>query len=192
MMTKKIGRIVAFGLALCLVALTIGSNEVYASENISLPESKLESINNDSSGDASVNADMMHYYTLKNKVYISKSKSIVEYLTTAWAKSDNYTVTKTDTYSASLTVTATSGTFTSSKIKEAGVTGSISRSYSVGTSIPADPSKNSKLTVQVEKYKYSADLYYVITNGVGYTSESKQGSGYYYEPKDMYLVVVYQ
>lgn len=178
-------KILALGLCLSMATISMPAK---VSATV-IPPKNIEVQNN---GGTSTYADTVHYKIIKNKKYISTSKSIISYLTDMWAKSDKYTVTKGVTKTASLSVSATSGSFTAADIKAAGgFNASISKSFSVGISIPADPSKNSKLTIQQEKKKYSCDLYSVIDYGYS-KSETKKGSGYVYEPVDLYLVVVYK
>lgn len=138
------------------------------------------------------NADTMHYSKIKNRKYIQTIKNTIAYLSSMWALSDHYTVTEGVSKTSSLSVSATKGSFTKAKISLTGqFSTSVTRSFSVGISIPANPQRNSKLAIQEEKKVYSCDLY-DVTN-YGYTeTERKTGSGYVYEPSDLYLVVVYQ
>lgn len=180
---------------LIAITLIIFNINVYAADsemkntNFLVNDSR-ENIESNQDG-ISTYSDTLHYYILKNKKYKSKKKYIVAYLTNAWAKAKEYTVSKTKSYTGTLSVEPISGTFTKSIIKSVGITASKTKSYSVGTTISANSSKYSKLIVQVEKYKYYADVYNVIDYGYS-KSTSKKGSGYYYEPKDLYLIVKYK
>lgn len=102
---------------------------------------------------------------------------------------DTISVTKSST----LSVSAASGDFPEGVIKNisTGFNLSVSETFAVGTYPEADSTRYSKLTIQEEKEKYSADLYYVIDYGHTQSS-SYQGSGYIYNPINLYLVVVYQ
>lgn len=146
----------------------------------------------DNTKEVSARTDTLHYYVMKNNQYQFTEKSILAYLTEYWAKSNLYRVDRSQTKTSSLAVSGTSGVFNLANVKATGqYTKTYSTSFSVGTNIPADSTRNSKLTIQEEKRVYTGDLYYVIDYGTS-KSESKQGSGLVYEPKDLYLEVIYQ
>ncbi|MGO4344532.1 hypothetical protein AB4Z45_03435 [Paenibacillus sp. MCAF9] len=77
------------------------------------------------------------------------SKAFIRYLTGSWAKSDKYTWTETQsvalTFSTNITADA------ASKVKaQFGLAASYTTTYSVGVSIPADPTKFSKLSYNMD------------------------------------------
>lgn len=186
---KTTKRILAFVLVL-IMALSF--------ENIAFAEERLDTISGThkvvrTSGGITPNSDTDHYYQLRNKTYISTNKSILSYLTNVWAKTTHYSRTKSVTKSSTLSVSAASGDFPEGVIKNisTGFNLSVSETFAVGTYPEADSTRYSKLTIQEEKEKYSADLYYVIDYGHTQSS-SYQRSGYIYNPINLYLVVVYQ
>ncbi|HIT00337.1 MAG TPA: hypothetical protein IAA59_08915 [Candidatus Faecaligallichristensenella faecipullorum] len=102
------------------------------------------------------------------RLYTSKSTTAFKfkkYMTNAWAKADNYTVTSSTTvnwsHSGSLDLTLKKVV-----VAHYGLSYSKSTQSSIGTSIPADPSKYSKLGLYV-KYIHNDISFqeYVVRNG---------------------------
>lgn len=89
--------------------------------------------------------------------------------------------------------TTYSGTFGENAVLSAvnNVNKTQSTSVGVGRVIPSDSSRYSKLTLQQEFKKYTGDLYYVVNYGIT-IQETWKGNGAFYEPKDLYIEVVYQ
>lgn len=180
-------------MSLALVAVmamgttAFAADDVDVSENVSEPVSSNENI--------TPNADTVHYYSLKNKRYQSTSINVLAYIEPIWGYCSSYTTQRTRTETASLSVNATAGTFTIGPVKQAaggaGLSVSVSRSFSVGRTFPADASRLSRLAILQEKAKYSADLYYNISTG-SQVSSSYKGSGIILEPRDLYIKVVYK
>lgn len=137
-------------------------------------------------------SDTEHYYIIKNKSYTGLTRQINTYLTTIWGKIAEYTVEKSSTKQISLTVTPTSGSFLASLVGSTGEFNvSYSKTFAVGSVIPADPSRYSKLAIEAEYKNYTGDLYYVIDFGTT-QSESYTGSGKVKEPTDLYFKIIYQ
>ncbi|MCD8354542.1 MAG: hypothetical protein LUC47_09580, partial [Clostridiales bacterium] len=133
-----------------------------------------------------------YYYIIKNSSYVKKVKSRLSYLTDVWVKTSKYNLEGTHSATSSLSVEATSGIFTLSKIKATGkYTTSFTKSISVEVTIEADSSKFSRLAFYQEKKKYKGDLYHVANSGISKV-ETKVGSGYSYVPSDIYIQVVYK
>lgn len=114
-----------------------------------------------------------------------KTKRFVRYLTASWAPAGGYTWNKTQ--SASSTVSTETGLSAKAISSQIGVSNTVSTSYSVTISIPADSKRFSKLAfyadynrryVKVEKRKQKEVL--------------STKYAYHYAPtKDTYLQVVY-
>ena len=101
-MKKRILTVIMLGLFLLGIP-----QEVKAENYPTLSERNLE---------VGTNADTTHYYSIKNKKYVSTKKTVLSYLTQSWAKSSQYVLTESKTKTSSLSVSATSGTFTKSAV----------------------------------------------------------------------------
>lgn len=134
------------------------------------------------------------YYKLEKKKYINTQTTRLTYLTNAWAKASQYVTQDTKTKTSTIGVSVSSGEFLKSKVigaLGANFNSSVSESFSVGTYLPANSKKLSKLAVYQKRKKYSGTLYYVVDYGV-YNKKTKKGTGYVYEPVDLYLTVEYK
>ncbi len=133
--------------------------------------------------------EITNYDILKNKMLVSTAyKKFDRYITTTWAKSPNYNVSKQ--YTISLSTEPMQGTFLANVVKNFGFTASVTSS--VATDIYADQTRYSKLTLAKDERKYSVQLYHVTEYASGSKTETFTGSGNVYEPFDTYYVVIYQ
>lgn len=130
--------------------------------------------------------------TVRNPIYkYTTGERLVDYLTGAWAKASSYSLNKTTTLSVTGTATG------SAKIKKLitatlGISLTKTTSYSVGYTIPADSSRDSKLVHKVDFDVYDCEVWHI-----GYTqdeilSETKVGDGGYEKPHDNYIRVIYK
>lgn len=125
-------------------------------------------------------ADTTHYKVLKNKTYKGNRTRVIKWKTTAWAKASKYVLKSGTSVSASFSVSATSGSFPSSDVKKAGnFQGSISKTWSTETHIPANKTEYSKLALKARDKMYTGTLYSVIDFGTKKT-ETKLGTGKIY------------
>lgn len=137
-------------------------------------------------------ADVLHYYTVKNKIFLGVEESIVRYISSAWSKADRYIVAESITSTMSLSAIPLSGIFNTSNVLAAGqFAASVSQTFGLNTHIPADASKLSKLVVKGRSNKYKGDSYYVANYGYT-TSETYKGTGYVYEPTGLYMIPIYE
>ena len=130
--------------------------------------------------------------TVRNPIYkYTTGERLVDYLTGAWAKASSYSLNKTTTLS--VTGTATGSAEIKKLITAAlGISLTKSTSYSVGYTIPADSSRDSKLVHKADFDVYDCEVWHI-----GYTqdeilSETKVGDGGYEKPHDNYIRVIYK
>lgn len=116
------------------------------------------------------------------------SKQFIRYLSSSWAKTDGYTWTQTNTASMSFSGSA-SLSFAQKVALQAGLSLSRSTSYSLGTHIPADASKYSKLGFASDMIRL---MYrYKVYNAAGVCTTSTIDT--ITSPTvDSYLIVYYQ
>ncbi len=119
---------------------------------------------------------------------ILQRERFIKYLTHSWAKADNYSYSKTVSYSWSL-----SGNYEPSMISTLSFnfTRSQSKSHSIGTSIPADKNRYSKLGFAADYNKYSATMKY-IDFLTARTIKTVHGVVIQEPTDDTYLLVVYK
>lgn len=128
----------------------------------------------------------------RNSVYqYTTGEQIIEYLTDAWVKASEYTMSKTTTLSATGTATG------SAKIKNLitmafGVSLTKSTSFSVGYTIPANASRDSKLVHKADFDVYDCEVWEIIYTQDEILSETKLGEGGYEKPSDNYIRVLYR
>lgn len=116
-----------------------------------------------------------------------KVKRFVRHLTSSWAKASSYTWSKKQSATATISgELSASAKVISSKI---GVSNSVSTSYSVAITIPANSSRFSKLAF----YSDFDRRYVKVWHTMGWSNPFSITYGYHYAPtKDTYLQVVYQ
>ncbi|WP_430789218.1 hypothetical protein VBD025_03150 [Virgibacillus flavescens] len=114
------------------------------------------------------------------------TKRFVRYLTGSWAKSNNYTWSKTQ--SASSTLSANVGVSSKTVSSSLGVSNTVTTSYSVSISIPANSSYYSKLAFYSDYNK----RYIKVGQYTGGKLLSTKYANHYAPRKDTYLQVVYQ
>lgn len=134
---------------------------------------------------------MQTFYEQRNKKSLGSIRKLTEYLTQDWAYSDKYNFTTSKTFTSSWTING------SAEVKKAisaggGYTRSVSKSYSVSTSIPANDKKQSKLVRETEYNKYTVDIYKYRSNGMHSTPKEYIGTGAIDSPSSTYLVVKYK
>lgn len=131
--------------------------------------------------------DSQYDYTAKKIYGPAYVEKFDQYLTGVWAYSDGYTwgTTTTTNLSFSGSISSDIAGYIQSTF---GYTKSRSRSYSVSISLPADPSKSSKLGLYGD---FNRDYVYYTKSKYGSTVDS--GYTYTYEPtNDQTLKVVYR
>ncbi|HZH61004.1 MAG TPA: hypothetical protein VEY70_15870 [Metabacillus sp.] len=114
-------------------------------------------------------------------------KKFVRYLTGSWAKASSYTWSKSN--SASSTLSADVGISSGEVSSSIGVSNTVTTTYSVAITIPADSSRYSKLAFYSDYNKRYVRVRLYNTQGLLYSDKY----AYHYAPrKDTYLQVVYQ
>lgn len=116
-----------------------------------------------------------------------KTKRFVRYLTSSWAKASSYTWSKNQTTTSTISGDlSASAKVISGKL---GVSNSVSTSFAVAITIPANSSKFSKLGF----YSDFNRRYVKVWHTMGWSDPFNVTHGYHYAPtKDTYLQVVYQ
>ena len=139
-------------------------------------------------------SDSIHYYEISNKVFKRTEKELEQDIFSAWGKVSQYILTNTVSHTLSLTTQKTAGvSFDAGTVGATeAFTRSITKSFSAAAYYPADASRYSKLSMFTETKVYTADLYYVVAMGTQPPQKNYRGSGYVYEPADIYIEVVYQ
>ncbi|TXL61643.1 hypothetical protein FHP05_13215 [Cerasibacillus terrae] len=123
-------------------------------------------------------------YKVIKKSSPKKKKRFVRYLTGSWAKSDGYIWSKSQ--NASATLSANVGLSAKSVSSSIGVSNTVTTTYSVAISIPANKKSLSKLAFYSD---YNRRLITTKLNVYPHTVKK----GYHYAPrKDTYLQVVYK
>ncbi|MFO8234965.1 MAG: hypothetical protein R6U04_06155 [Bacteroidales bacterium] len=115
-----------------------------------------------------------------------KVKRRVRFLTSSWAKADRYTWSTTQT--ASSTVSANVGLSAKAISSQLGVSNTVTSSYGVAISIPANSSRLSKLAFFADYNR----RYVRVRKYMGTTLLSTDHTYHYAPRKDTYLQVVYQ
>ncbi|MGK9252164.1 MULTISPECIES: hypothetical protein [Paenibacillus] len=82
------------------------------------------------------------------------SKYLIRYLSDSWSNASSYTWTKTNTASLSFSTSVTADATDAIKA-QFGLTAQVSQTYALGTTIPADSNKLSKLTFAADVYTQS-------------------------------------
>lgn len=142
--------------------------------------------------------DTERFYTLKNVKETGRNKERLKYYTDWWQMTSEYTVTSGSarTFSVSLAVEAQKGSFPMAAVSNAaarlGFDVSFTKTFSVGSKIPADADKYSKLAVYQETVTRKGDLYYCTIYGPYNETSRYVGSGQFTVPTDLYLEVEYQ
>lgn len=114
-------------------------------------------------------------------------KKFVRYLTSSWAKASSYTWSKSQ--SASATISSDVGVSASGISSSLGVSNTVTTTYSVAITIPANSSKYSKLAFYSDYNKRYVRVRLYNTQGMLYSDKNT----YHYAPsKNTYLQVVYQ
>lgn len=134
---------------------------------------------------------MQTFYKQKNKKGLGSFTKITEYLTSDWAFSNNYKFTTSKTFKSSWSISG------SVEVKKAidltgGYTRSVSKGYTVSTSIPANKDRQSKLVRETKYDKYSVSVYKYRSNGYQSTKEEYIGKANIDSPDSTYIVVKYK
>lgn len=115
------------------------------------------------------------------------SKKFVKYLTSSWAKASSYTWGVSNSVSA--TISSTVGLSAAGISSALGLSHTVTTTYSVAITIPADSSRFSKLAFYSDYNKRYVKISTFNHDGVLYKTEYT----YYYQPlKNTYLAVAYQ
>lgn len=117
----------------------------------------------------------------------TKVKNFVRYLTSSWAQASSYTWSQSQSVSSSVSssVGMTAGAISNSL----GVSNSVTTTYSVAITIPANNSRFSKLAFYSDFDERYVRVRLWNTQGILYSDKNT----YHYAPrKDTYLQVVYQ
>ncbi|BBI34604.1 hypothetical protein [Cohnella abietis] len=123
------------------------------------------------------------------------SKAFIRFLSSSWSKADKYNWTESQSYSLSFTTSVATDVAKAIKANF-GLAGSYTSTYSVGTSIPADQTKFSKLSYNMDlnkqyvKYRKKLVTCNVASCWESYTTWTETT---YIEPTaNSYLIVNYQ
>lgn len=116
----------------------------------------------------------------------TKVKRRVRFLTSSWAPADRYNWSTTQ--SASSTVSANVGLSSKAISSQLGVSNTVTTSYSVAISIPANPKRLNKLAFYADYNR----RYVRVRKYMGTTLLSTDHTYHYAPRKDTYLQVVYQ
>lgn len=115
------------------------------------------------------------------------SKKFVKYLTGSWAKATSYTWSQSN--SVSSTVSTTIGLSAAGISAGLGIANTVTTTYSVAITIPADNTRYSKLAFYSDYNKRYVKVSTFNHDGMLYKTEYT----YHYAPrKDTYLAVAYQ
>lgn len=117
----------------------------------------------------------------------TKTKKFVRYLTGHWAKANSYSWTKS--VSTSSSVSQNVGMSAKGISSNLGVSNTITSGFSVGTSIPANKNKYSKLAHYNGYNKRYVRVRLWNTQGIKYSDKK---TNHYAPRKDSYLQVVYE
>ncbi|BCE07844.1 MULTISPECIES: hypothetical protein [Bacillus] len=125
-------------------------------------------------------------YVVKTIKGPTKVKKRVRFLTSSWAKASSYTWSKTQ--SASSTVSSNVGISAKGISSQLGVSNTVTTSYSVAITIPANSKKYSKLAFYSDYNK----RYVRVRNYLGNSLISTKYAYHYAPRKDTYLQVIYK
>ncbi|MBK5497383.1 MULTISPECIES: hypothetical protein [unclassified Peribacillus] len=117
----------------------------------------------------------------------TKVKKRVRYLTGSWVKASSYQWSKSN--SATSTVSSDAGASAGGISSSLGVSNSVTTTYSVAITIPADKKKFSKLAFYSDFNKRYVRVLLYNFNGILYSDKK---TNHYAPRKDTYLQVVYQ
>jgi hypothetical protein len=120
----------------------------------------------------------------------------VKYLTGSWAKAQSYTWSEAQTTSLTFSGNVTSEAKSIVKA-QLGLAGGFTTTYSVAISVPADPTRYSKLAFASDYWQQYISYvrtvtYYTTYGGYGSYSEPRVHTTYQEPTENTYLQVIYQ
>ena len=99
---------------------------------------------------------------------------LLKYFTNSWAQASSYTVTHNESWSYTFSGGITAGDAAVAKV-QLGFSATCSSGYSIGTVIPADSQRDSKLVFRADRYKRNVTVKVTRRNGAHVNTVTRNG-----------------